>query len=275
MPTKLADHPELFIHVDDLFAFASSSEERIRKVHTPGKGPAFLADLDVQAIPEDTFLFLEGQKPSFSAILHGGKNSYFLNSTSSEKLVSCLPKFSNDPSDVFQIQTNSLEQLHQPSATYALRSFNDLPASSISLCFNSKDRSKVYQNSILNHLDIAPENLQPVAAENMNCVKYASGNQDRFICSRDKNLLLAQSEPALKQAAAALRGIRQEKLPVILKIQFQPEHISNYLQMVIRQDWSQFSEAKEFYFLSCIKQIQGSIDGSQNEIMVELQQGGA
>ena len=271
LPTKFPDHPELFIHVDDLFAFASSSEERIKKVHSVGKGPVFLADLDVQAIPEDTFLFLEVEKPSIFALLHGGKNFYSVKSSSRGDLVSCLPKFSNDESDIFQIQTNGLVALRQPSATYTLLNFNDLPASSISLCFPNKDLSKNYQASVLSHLDIAPENLDSVAAENMNCLKYPSGNQDRFICIHDKNLVLAQSEAALKQAAASLRGIHQEKLPPVLRIQFRPKHISNYLQMVIHKDWNQFPQAKEFYFLSCIKQIQGSIDGSQNEITMELQ----
>ncbi len=271
VPTKFPDYEEFFIHVDELFAYACSNEARIKKVHSNGQTPSFLARLDVQAIPEDTFLFLQTQKPSITTLLYGGKQVYHLRTTSGFEISSHLPKLENKGTSVLQLQTNGTEVLKQPSATYALRLIDDQPASNLLLSFDNKEKAKRYQESVLSHLEIAPEVLESVTLDGLDCLKYSSGLQERLICKNGGNLLLAQGEPAALQAAAALKGINKQNLPLTLKIEFQPQSISHYFQKVVNQNWSQFPEAKEFYFLSCIKQIQGSIDGTQNEIIAEIQ----
>lgn len=271
VPSKFPDHTEFFIHVDELFAYASSDEARIRKVHSNGKGPSFLAELEVQAIPEDTFLFLQTQKPSMTTLMFGGKQVYHLRTTSGPKIPSHLPELENIGTFVLQLQTNGTELLKQPSATYALRLINDLPASNLLLSFENKENAKRYEDSVLSRLEIAREVLEPVTLKGLDCLKYSSGPQERLFCKNGVNLLLAQGEPAALQAAASLKRIKKESLPLTLKIQFRPESISHYFQKVINRDWSQFPEAKEFYFLTCVKQIQGSLDGSRNEIIAEIQ----
>jgi hypothetical protein len=270
LQTKLADHPEIFIHVDEPFAYASSSETRIKKVHKPGKGPEFLAQLDVEPIPEDTFLFVQSKDPSFSSILHGGRHTYHLKASSSAHIPSHLPQWNGKNEAVIQFQTNGTEILKQPAASYALYSINDEPASSLFLSFPSKDNATRYQQNALQELQIPADLLMPITMDGLPCFQYSSGGKDRFICKENQNLLLAQNEPAVKQARSSLKRIQRTSLPLTLKVDFQPAQISHYLKKVVNQDWDRFPNAKEFYFLSCVKQIQGGIDGSQNEIVAEI-----
>jgi hypothetical protein len=37
-----------------------------------------------------------------------------------------------------------------------------------------------------------------------------------------------------------------------------------------QQDWIRFKEASAFYFLSCIQEISGRIDGSHHEIKIDI-----
>jgi hypothetical protein len=270
LQTKLPNFPQLFVHVDELFAYACSNEDRIRKVHSTGKGPTFLAKLDVQAIPEDTFLFLHAKNPSFSTLMHGGKNVFHLKASSGLEIQSHLPRFDHNGSTVLQLQTNGTEALRQPAATYAVHSINDQPFSSLFLSFPSKENARRFEESVISRLEIEPHSLKPDTVNGLNCLRYSSGISERLICKDDVHLLLAQGEPAVRQAAASLKGIQRKKLPLTVTIEFRPEKLSSYFQKVTSQDWSQFPEAKAFYFLSCIKQIQGSIDGSQNEIIAEI-----
>lgn len=270
VPTKFVDHPELFIHVDEPFAYASSSESRIRKVHTKGKGPTFLTKLEVHAIPEDTFVFLQAKKPTFSTLIHGTKHVYHLNVSSDAKIPSHLPTWNNSNTAVIQLQTNATEILKQPAASFILYSINDQPASSLFLSFPNKERATHYQDSAIQRLEIPIEALAPVTLDGLSCVQYSVHGEERFICNDNQNLLLAQNEPAVKQARTSLKNVSKKNLPFILKIEFRPEKVSDYVEKVAKHDWDQFPEAKEFYFLSCIQQITGSIDGSQNEIVAQI-----
>lgn len=62
-----------------------------------------------------------------------------------------------------------------------------------------------------------------------------------------------------------------QKQPLIVKIGFQKTPIAGFSEKVQSQDWSIFPESAPFYFLSCVRDISGSIDGQARQIKIEIE----
>jgi hypothetical protein len=65
--------------------------------------------------------------------------------------------------------------------------------------------------------------------------------------------------------------ITPKKLPITLKIEHDAEALKTYQEKIKAGNWEDFDAAREFYFLSCLKRVRGSIDKYNDEIVAEIQ----
>lgn len=272
--TKHSDFPEVFVYVDDQFAYAASDHTRIKKsLKTNGVGPVFLADLEVQAIPESTFVFMEAMNPKLSAVLYGDKNIYHLKAKSEGEISGSLPYLKSIESAVLQLHTNGTEIFNQPSTSYSLQSISGIPASSVLLTFSNAERAQKYSEVYLRHLaskDASSYSARPFTTDDIDCNRVVTADSKIFVCNRDANIFMTQDESTIMDAAPTLKERTEYNQSLTLKVEFDRRHIANYFQMLEKEDWSRFDDAKAFYFLSCVKRITGSIDRSEDEITAEL-----
>jgi hypothetical protein len=271
LPSGHFDVGDLYIVIKSNFAYAATDPQRMEAALKGNSGgPDFLQDLPVTQIPEDTFVFVQTKQPALSAIIHGNNKRYSLE-TSSESLVrSCIPPVPAN-SALFQFQTNAPEIFNQPSASFALQSINGAPAARFAFSFVSSEAAQNFESSFLRNVNYEKKLQDNRENSDVRCVPLRIEDDDLTFCSKGRTYLIAESFIDLKTAAAGMRDVQVENLPVTLKVQAQPQSLTSFQQKIESADWTEFSKSSAFYFLSCLKKIQGSIDGSNHEIVAEIQ----
>ena len=263
--TKDPNFPTILIHVQENLAYASNSFERLKVAYGfEGPGPDFLSQSSVEAIPEDTVLFAQMQKPHARALLHGKGKFYRLEISDLPSVPSHVPEIREGDSDVLRIQTNSPGFVGHPSATYVLQSVMEKPVSAVLLSFSKPEKAAEFEQSAVSRFN--PEIPESFSKDGVHCLRHG----EEFICRRGVSLLMAQDPFSIDQANFLEKHPGGEA-PFILRIQLQKDTIREYYSRVRTKDWSQFSGKEPFYFLSCIKQISGGIDQTGREISIELE----
>ena len=267
--TKDPNFPTITIYVQENLAYASNSFQRLKEAYSSeGTGPDFLSQSSVEAIPEDTMLFAQLQKPHARALLHGKGKFYRLQLSDLPAVSSHVPEIRESDSDVLRIQTNSPGFIGQPSATYILQSIMGKPVSAVLLSFPKPDEAVGFEKGVVASFN--PEIPEPFSEDGIQCLRHSSAREQEFICRKGVSLLMAQGQFSVDQAKFLERHPKGQS-PFIFRIQFQRNTIHEYRTRVQNNDWSHFLGNEAFYFLSCIKQISGGIDETGREIGIELE----
>jgi hypothetical protein len=271
LPSGYPDLGDLYIMLKSNYAYAASDRQRIEAVlkGNPG-GPTFLQGLNVHQIPEDTFLFIETKKHELSAIAYGSDKTYTLEASSDSLVRSCIPAVPAD-SAVFQLQTNAPEIFGQPSASFALRSISGVPSSRFAFSFASPQAAQNFESALMRNVNY--EKKMPDNSENsdVRCFPLRIENDDFTFCSKGRTYLIAEPFINLETAAAGMQEAEVNNLPVTIKVEYDSDSLTSFQKKVESGEWSQFSKATAFYFLSCFKKIEGGIDGNNHKIVIEIQ----
>jgi hypothetical protein len=271
LPSGHSEVGDLYIMLKSNYVYAATEVQRIEAVLRGNSGgPDFLQDLSVHQIPEDTFVFIETSNHSLSAIIHGTNKSYTIAASSKSSVRSCIPPVPAS-SAVFQFQTNAPEIFGQPSASFALQSINGAPSARFAFSFASPEAAQNFESSFLRSVNYENKELDNYENSGVRCFPLRIENDDLTFCSKGKTYLIAEPFIDLKTAAAGMRDVQVEDLPVTLRIQAEPKSLASFQKKIENGDWSEFSKASAFYFLSCLKRVQGSIDGDNHEIVAEIQ----
>lgn len=271
--TKLIQYPEVYVAIKEDLAYASNRLERIRQSSAKeGSGPEFLTSLDVQAIPEDTFLFLQMKEPTVSGLMYGGAPTFHVqvSAPAQTEMKTRLPDLEETASQVLSFETNATQTVQQPSMTYVLYSIDETPGSVMFLGFDRPQSARIYQDAVVSRLTNAGETpaLPLLNFDQLQCRFISSENL--HLCFYAQNLLIAEGETVLKLSAPKLKTMKEQTAPLFANVQFRREPIERYFELVEQNDWKDFSRASTFYFLSCLKQVRGSIGRQQNSITFEI-----
>jgi hypothetical protein len=261
------DFQEIYVVMTSGFAFASTDLERIKKVlDGPSSGPAFLQKSSITQIPEDTFVFARAKDPDFFAIVHGSSDTFTLSAPSGSLIYSSLPSVPG--TGIFRLQTNATEIFGQPSTSFAIHSVDGRPSSRVVLGFPSQREAKRFGSSLLNGVNGTGS---PIIFSNGKCIPLRIEDADWTFCSRGTSLLLAEEQIDFNLAKDTMSEITPKKLPITLKIEHDAEALKTYQEKIKAGNWEDFDAAREFYFLSCLKRVRGSIDKYNDEIVAEIQ----
>jgi hypothetical protein len=267
--TKDPNFPTIIIHVQEDLAYASNNFSRLKAAYgSEGAGPDFLSKSAVEAIPEDTVLFAQMQKPQALALLYGTGKNYRFQISDLPAVSAHIPEIREGDSDVLRIQTNSPGFIGYPSATYLLQSQSGAPSSAVLLSFPKSSEAVEFEQKVVASFN--PEIPESFSKDGIDCLRHTSAREDEFICRRGVSLLMAQGAFSPEKAKFVEQNPKGQS-PFIFRINFQKDAIRDYHQRVKNKDWSQFPGNEAFYFLSCIKQISGGIDETGREIGIELE----
>lgn len=267
--TKDPNFPSIIIHIQENLAYASNNFERLKEAYTrDGTGPEFLSESSVEGIPEDTLIFAQNKDPEIRALVHGTGKVYRLHISNVPNIAAHPPEMNASPADVVKIQTNGPGLIGQPAATYLLQSADGKPVSAMLLSFAKPRQAAHFQQKVLATFN--PEIPQTFSKDGIECLRHVTPKEEEVVCRRGVSLLLAQGKFPFQQAEF-LNAHPKGESPFIFRINFQKELIDEYHQRVQQKDWSRFSGAEPFYFLSCIKQVFGAIDQTNREIAIELE----
>lgn len=274
-PTKDATYPEVFVYLGDEFAFSSSNLERLKQsARAQGSGPSFLANLPLEAVPQDTFLFLETKNPQFSIRGYAESHRYHLRVEGASQISSHLPEYNENDQTIFRVQTNGTEIWNQPAASYSIEAVSGEPLSHLLLTFSDPKIATSYSDFVLNTYNAKTASggaLEIINKKGFECYRYLKNEKDQFVCRGPAAVLLARGPFNIATFGFEAKNISSQKLPLIVRSTLHRDRIGNYFDKVAHKDWSHFSDAKEFYFLSCIQQLSGAIDGSNNEVRIDLE----
>ena len=271
--TKNPEYPEVFVFLNEDFAFAASDLDRIKKaIQNESGGPLFLRKKSIEAIPEDTFLFVQCAQPQLFALASGTSPVFRIIVSGDAKIPSRLPELIQERQDILMVQTNGSEIFQLPSASYSLESVDGDSLSTVLLSFGDRKNAKRYFDKIVESLsaDYPPELIEQRSESSLNCLRYRLNDEDMHACIRNATILLARGKLSLLEAGIKWKETKKRDLPFTLRVKFQNEPLQEFISLVEKKDWNRFLRAKEFYFLSCIRYIQGSVDGSENEISAEI-----
>lgn len=272
--TKDRRYPEIFVTVDPDFAYASNNVSRlVQALKTAEGGPSFLRELSVEAIPEDTFLFVQAKEPKVSAFLYGNERTYHLIAQTGSSALGPIPVLGKLDSTILKVQTNGTAIFKQPAASFLLQSVDRKPLSTLILGFQDAEDARVYDESLLQHLQpanpVSTDPLpqpEPFKAGNADCIEAP----EKGIVCRSQNVVLLTQNSGLLAAAPLAPMIGQSALPLTLKVEYTPDPIDDYLIRVQQKDWSLFPDGSVFYFLSCVKSVTGGIDSANDELIAEI-----
>ncbi len=271
LPSGPIDAGDLYIMIKSSYAYAATDPQRIAAALKGNSGgPDFLQDLNVHQIPEDTFVFIETKKHTLSGIIHGTDKIYTLKTSSESNVPSSIPPVPAD-STVFQFQTNAPEIFGQPSTSFALQSTNGVPSARFAFSFVSSEAAQNFESSFLGNMNYetkAPDNNEN---SDVRCVPLRIEDDDLTFCSKGRTYLIAEPFINLETASASMQDVKVQNVPITLNIGFESKSLAPFLKKIETGDWSEFSKASAFYFLSCVKRIEGSINGSNHEIVTEIQ----
>ena len=267
--TKNPNFPSIILHIQEDLAYASNSFQRLKEAYTQeGSGPEFLSNLTVEGIPEDTLIFAQNKAPQIRALLHGSGKSYNLQFSNIPNIKAHPPVIRESSADVIKIETNGPGLIGQPAATYLLQSINEQPVSAMLLSFSKPVQAKYFEQKIVATFNpVIPETF---SRDGIECFRHVTTKEEEFICRRGISLLMAQGNFPLQQANFLTSQPKGES-PFILRIDFQKEQLQSFHDRVKNKDWSHFSRAEAFHFLSCIKQVTGGIDETGREIRIDLE----
>jgi hypothetical protein len=270
LPSGHADVGDLYIMLKSGYAYAATDQQRIEAVVKGNSGgPAFLQELNVHQIPEDTFMFIETKKHELSAIVYGSNKTYKAEATSDSLVRSCIPPIPAD-SAVFKFQTNAPEIFGQPSASFALQSNNGVPMSRFAFSFASPEAAHNFESAFLRNVNYEKKTLDNFGNSDVQCLPVRIENDDLTFCSKGRTYLIAEPFINLKTAAARMQEVQVDNLPVTINVGFDSEPLAAFHTKVENGEWSEFSKSTAFYFLSCLKTIRGGIDGNNHAIVVEI-----
>ena len=270
LPSGHLNVGDLYIMLKSNYAYAATDPQRIEAALKGNSGgPSFLRDLNVHQIPEDTFAFIETKNHTLSAILHGTDKTYTLQASSESLVRSCIPPVPASAA-VFQFQTNAPEILGQPSASFALQSLNGVPSSRFVFSFVSSEAARNFESTFLRNVNYDKQAQDNYTNSEARCFPLHIENDDLTFCSKGRTYLIAEPSMNPKTAAEGMRDVQVENLPVTLRVGFESESLKSFQKKIEEGDWTEFSKATAFYFLSCVKKIRGSIDGDNHEIVVEI-----
>ena len=267
--TKNPNFPSIILHIQEDLAYASNNFQRLKEAYTnEGTGPEFLSNATLEGIPEDTLIFAQNKKPEIRALLHGTGKTYNLQFSNIPNIKEHPPVIQESAADVVKIETNGPGLIGQPAATYLLQSINGQPVSAMLLSFAKPVQAKYFEQKIAATFN--PEIPEMFSRDGIDCFRHLTSKKEEFVCRRGISLLMAQGRFPLQQAKF-LTAQPKEESPFILRIDFQKEQLQPYHDRVKTKDWSDFSGAEAFHFLSCVKQITGGIDETSREIKMELE----
>ena len=267
--TKNPNFPDILLHIQENLAYASNSFERLKQAYAAeGSGPEFLANSSVEGIPEDTLLFVQNKNPQIRAVMHGSGKAYRVQITDVPKIPAHPPEIRNSSSDVIKIETNGPGLIGQPAATYLLQTIGGKPVSAVLLSFSKPAEAIQFEQKVVGTFN--PEIPETFSKDGIDCVRHVSTKEEEFVCRHGISLLLAQGQFPLA-LAKFLSGPPKGESAFVFRIHHQKEPLQEYYRRVQNKDWSRFSEAEPFYFLSCIKRIAGGIDQTSSEIGIELE----
>ena len=267
--TKDPNFPVIILHIQENLAYASSSFERLKAAYSSeGTGPQFLSNSSVEAIPEDTIVFAQNKSPEIRALLSGTGKIYHFQISDLPTISSHPPEIEGSSSDVIKLETNGPGLIGQPAGTYLLQSINGRPVSAALLSFKEPSQAASFQQKVF--ATFHQEIPQTFFKNGIECIRNASPAKEEFVCRKGNSLLVAQGQFPLDLAKFQSREPAKDS-PFILRVQFQKNSLQEYRKLVQNSDWSRFSGAEPFYFLSCVKQVAGSIDQTNREIGVELE----
>jgi hypothetical protein len=267
--TKDVRFPSIVIHVQENFAYASNNFQRLKQAYSgEGKGPEFLTNSEIVGIPEDTILFLQTKNPEFRGLLSGTGRDYRFLISDAPSVRGTAPNIQKTSTDVVRIQTNAAALIGQPTGTYLLQSKEGVPVSALLLGFSTTQESTEFEQKILTRM--GPDPPEIFKKDGIECARETSGRSEEFVCRNGISLLLAQGQFALSNATFQ-NDPPSGKTPIVFKIDFEKNTIRDYQTLVQNKDWSRFQKASPFYFLSCVKQVDGVIDQTNREIDIELE----
>jgi hypothetical protein len=270
LPSGHKDVGDLYIMLKSSYAYAATDPQRIEAVLKGiSGGPAFLQDLSVHQIPEDTFVFVETKKHELSAIVHGSNKTYRLQASSDSLVPSCIPPVPANAA-VLEFQTNAPEIFGQPSASFALQSNNGVPSSRFAFSFASSEAAHNFESAFLRNVNYEKKVPDNFDNSEVQCLPVRIENDDLTFCSKGRTYLIAEPSINLKTAAARMQEVQVDNLPVTIKLRYDSEPLAQFQKKVDAGEWSEFSKATAFYFLSCLKAIRGGIDGNNHEIVIEI-----
>lgn len=270
--TKMPEYPEVFVTVDEEFAYACTSLARLNQTfQSVGAGPTFLSQIPVEPIPEDTFFFLQSRSSKLSVVAYGSGGTYHMQSRSDVTPLTPIPALGKMDNSILRVQTNGPELFLQPSASYVLQSLNGQPLSTLVLGFQDANKARQYDDFLLRQLSEdasgadASAGVEAFKTENADCHQSP---EKGIVCLSQNVLLLTNGGLLRTPPPAPITG--QTPLPLTVYVELTPEPIRGFLDRVNKQDWSLFPQMRPFYFLSCIKSVTGSIDRTHDELSVEL-----
>jgi hypothetical protein len=267
--TKNPNFPVIVLHIQENLAYASNNFERLKESYgKEGTGPDFLAEASVEAIPEDTFLFVQNRDPEIRALLYGSKKVYRAEISNVPGLTAYPPEIQDSDSDVMEIETNGPALIGQPAMNYLLQSIHEEPVNAVLLSFPEPTLAEQFEEKMVSSLN--PMEVQTFSKGGIECVRHVSGSNEEFICRSGISLLMAEGAFPLGHANFLNKAPSGES-PFILRIDLRKEELQDFHQRVKNKDWSLFLQSEAFYFLSCIKQITGGFDQENRQITIELE----
>lgn len=268
--TKNLSYPQFYLAIDSDFAYASSSMDRIRtSLQRPGEGPAFLSDLPEETLPENTTLFLKGNEPRISALGYVEPHRFRLQIQSDLLMDGPMPAVKRAQDDVLELITNASEIFHQPAAHYSIRNVEGSAVSAIVMAFATSDEARVYAETLAN--ENTPEMAETLRYDDYSCFYFPSHKEIALICQDGPLLLIANDRMDPRPVFNSSSSQAAQKHPLILRIRFNSQAVNDFASLADKEDWSAFPQSKILYFLSCLRNINGNVDGNNNEIVAEIQ----
>ena len=269
LPLKNSGYEKIYVTVEDPLAYVSTNLQRLLLAAAKeGSGPDMLKNVETRSISEDTFLIL--YTPEASATGYGGNHTYHFTAESSKKIEGLLPEFRDTPSQVLKVRTNSTSLFRQPSACYSLQNVDGMPVSALMLGFQKPETAGQYEANLfaLYQKENGANMIEQTSDRGIHCYRSEENGIARAMCRKGPNLLLVSGafDPEMAEFAT-----RKRNLPLILSVDFNSNSIPEYKEFVQKKDWKRFQHAKGFYFLSCIRELEGNIDEDSELLTVQIE----
>lgn len=267
-------YPRLYLFLDSDTAYASNSLDRLRaSMGTDGKGPAFLAGLPDETLPENTFLFVKGSAPSLSVLGFIEGKRLRLHAECSSVFEGPLPAVAGSSASILELLTNLPQAFHQPAAAYAIHSVDGAAVSTALMAFDSEQGTQDYGEKIrtLRSAELPNAPLDTFRIGESECSRFPYKKRIAMMCERGALLLLADGalDPNPILDKSGVDASRQR--PLTVRIKFNREPVKEFGAMAERGDWSRFPECKTLYFLGCLRSVDGGVDETRNEITAEIE----
>ncbi|HSP06195.1 MAG TPA: hypothetical protein VLR94_03415 [Acidobacteriota bacterium] len=272
--TRNAEFPRIFLYLDSDFAYASNSLERIRaSAEAKGSGPLFLNSLPDEALPENTILFIKGSRPRLSALVFLEGKRLRLHTECDSLFEGPMPNEAGSNKTILELLTNIPEAFHQPAISYSIHSMEGAAVSTLLLAFEDGDHARDYENHFrtLRTNDSPQDSPGTIHYEGFDCSRFLYRKRTGMICARGALLLLLDGTMDPQQILNSSGVDAPQKRPLTVRLTFNRKALSDYASLADQGDWGSFAESKALFFLSCIRGMEGGVDDTKNEIVVEYE----